>query len=665
MFKKVLIANRGEIALRVMQACRELGVKTVAVYSTADRDSLHALYADEAVCIGPPPSSESYLKLSSLIPAAEITGADAVHPGYGFLAENAHFAEVLGECSIGWIGPRPETIRLMGDKAAARRTAINAKVPTLQGSEGALPDARTAEKVAGKVGYPVILKAAAGGGGRGMRVVHRQEELAGQLATAREEAEKAFGDGSVYLEKYLTRPRHIEFQVFGDSHGNVIHLGERECSIQRRHQKLLEESPSPALDEDLRLRMGTAAVRLCQEVGYQNAGTIEFLLDEDGKFYFMEMNTRIQVEHPVTEMVSGVDLVRLQIEVAAGAKLTVASGAAGPRPRHRVPDQRRGPGALPPLPGPDHHLPCPRGPRRAPRHPRLRGLRHPAVLRLAGRQADRPRQGPARGHRPHGPGARVLRDRRNQDQHPTAPGDSPGPGVPRRRPLDPLHGAVPRGAHGPARAAGRRGARGRMSPLYAILDVAALGDRSPARAAALLARSGVGSIQLRAKALPDRRLHALALECRRAVEGTGAALWIDDRPDVAAAVEADGVHLGQHDLPPGAARTVVGPGCRIGLSTHDADELAAAAADPEVDLVAVGPVFPTRSKAAPDPVVGLDFVRRARAATTKPLVAIGGIDAGNLARVLAAGADAVAVLSALCRGDLEENLGRLLEATRS
>jgi len=326
MFKKVLIANRGEIALRVMQACRELGVRTVAVYSTADRDSLHALYADEAVCIGPPPSSESYLKLSSLIPAAEITGADAVHPGYGFLAENAHFAEVLGECSIGWIGPRPETIRLMGDKAAARRTALKAKVPVLPGSEDPLPDARTAEKLAGKVGYPIILKAAAGGGGRGMRVVRRKEELAGQLATAREEAEKAFGDGSIYLEKYLTRPRHIEFQVFGDSHGNVIHLGERECSIQRRHQKLLEESPSPALDDELRRRMGESAVRLCQEVGYQNAGTIEFLLDEDGKFYFMEMNTRIQVEHPVTEMVSGVDLVRLQIEVAAGARLTIPSG---------------------------------------------------------------------------------------------------------------------------------------------------------------------------------------------------------------------------------------------------------------------------------------------------------------------------------------------------
>jgi len=326
MFKKVLIANRGEIALRVIHACRELGIRTVAVYSEADRDSLHVLYADEAVCIGPPASGESYLKLSRIIPAAEITGADAVHPGYGFLAENAHFAEVLGECNITWIGPRPETIRLMGDKAAARRTALRANVPVLPGSEEALPDADAAEERAAEIGYPVILKAAAGGGGRGMRIVERPEEIAGQFSTAREEASKAFGDGSIYLEKYLTRPRHIEFQIFGDSQGKVIHLGERECSIQRRHQKLIEESPSPALTPELRQRMGDAAVRLAEEVGYQNAGTIEFLLDEDGGFYFMEMNTRIQVEHPVTELVMGVDLVRMQLEIAAGAPLAVPNG---------------------------------------------------------------------------------------------------------------------------------------------------------------------------------------------------------------------------------------------------------------------------------------------------------------------------------------------------
>jgi acetyl-CoA carboxylase biotin carboxylase subunit len=326
MWKKILIANRGEIALRIIQACRELGIQTVAVYSTADRDSLHVTYANEDVCIGPPPSSASYLNISSIISAAEITGADAVHPGYGFLAESAHFAEVLGECRLGWIGPRPEVIRLMGDKARARQTATAAGVPVLPGSSEALADVAEAARLAAEIGYPVILKAAAGGGGRGMRIVHAEAELSAQLATAREEAERAFGDGSIYLEKYLVEPRHIEFQVFGDLHGTAIHLGERECSIQRRHQKLVEESPSPALTPKLRDEMGAAAVRLCEAVGYENAGTIEFLLDADGSFYFMEMNTRIQVEHPVTEMVTGVDLVKLQIEVAAGERLTLSNG---------------------------------------------------------------------------------------------------------------------------------------------------------------------------------------------------------------------------------------------------------------------------------------------------------------------------------------------------
>jgi acetyl-CoA carboxylase biotin carboxylase subunit len=323
MFKKILIANRGEIALRIIHACRELEIATVAVHSTADRDSLHVTYADEDVCIGPPASSASYLNVQSLIAAAEITGAEAVHPGYGFLAENAHFAEVLGECKIGWIGPRPETIRLMGDKAKARQTAVEAGVPVVPGSREPVTSAEEALKVAEGVGYPVILKAAAGGGGRGMRIVHEPEEMAAQLGTAREEAERAFGDGSVYLERYLVQPRHIELQIFGDRQGRVIHLGERECSIQRRHQKLLEESPSPALTEELRSEMGAAAVRLAETVGYENAGTIEFLLDQDGSFYFMEMNTRIQVEHPVTEMVTGLDLVKQQIRVAAGEPMDI------------------------------------------------------------------------------------------------------------------------------------------------------------------------------------------------------------------------------------------------------------------------------------------------------------------------------------------------------
>ncbi|HEX9942894.1 MAG TPA: acetyl-CoA carboxylase biotin carboxylase subunit [Thermoanaerobaculia bacterium] len=359
MFKKILIANRGEIALRIIQACKELGIQTVAVYSTADRDSLHVTYADEDVCIGPPPSKASYLNISSILSAAEITGADAIHPGYGFLAENAHFAEVLAECKMAWIGPRPEVIRLMGDKAKARQTAQAAGVPVLPGSREPLEDAEQAARLAAEVGYPVILKAAAGGGGRGMRIVHAEGDLAGQFSTAREEAEKAFGDGSVYLEKYLMEPRHIEFQVFGDHHGTVIHLGERECSIQRRHQKLIEESPSPALTPELRAEMGEAAVRLCEAVGYENAGTIEFLLDSDGRFYFMEMNTRIQVEHPVTEMVTGIDLVKLQVQVAAGERLQIPSGL---KPRGHAIECRvnaENPDTFAPSPGPlkTFHLP--------------------------------------------------------------------------------------------------------------------------------------------------------------------------------------------------------------------------------------------------------------------------------------------------------------------
>ncbi len=326
MFKKILIANRGEIALRIIHACRELGIETVAVHSTADAESLHVTYADEAICIGPPASVDSYLNISAIVSAAEITGAEAIHPGYGFLAENAHFAEVLAECNLAWIGPDAQTIRLMGDKAAARNTAREAGVPVLPGSKRSIASAHDAAELAGRVGYPVILKAAAGGGGRGMRIVTDSEALEAQLATAREEASKAFGDGTLYLEKYLVEPRHVEFQVVGDQHGDVMHLGERECSIQRRHQKLVEESPSPALTPELRDEMGTAAVRLAEHVGYHNAGTVEFLLDRDGSFYFMEMNTRIQVEHPVTEMVTGVDLIKLQLEVASGGRLDVPAG---------------------------------------------------------------------------------------------------------------------------------------------------------------------------------------------------------------------------------------------------------------------------------------------------------------------------------------------------
>ena len=326
MFRKVLIANRGEIALRVIRACRELGIRTVAVYSEADRESLHVRFADEDVCIGPAPAKDSYLNIPRIIAAAEITGADAIHPGYGFLAENAEFAEICEQSGITFIGPGAEQIRLMGDKAVARRTMASVGVPTVPGSDGAITDPDEALRIAEVIGFPVLIKAAAGGGGKGMRVAQEPETFIKHFNAARREAEAAFGDPSVYLEKFLVRPRHIEFQVLGDKHGRVVHLGERECSIQRRHQKLVEEAPSVAMTPELRKKMGEAAVRGARAIGYQSAGTIEFLLDEDGNFYFMEMNTRIQVEHPVTELVTGVDLLKEQIRVAAGEPLLLPEG---------------------------------------------------------------------------------------------------------------------------------------------------------------------------------------------------------------------------------------------------------------------------------------------------------------------------------------------------
>jgi len=322
MFEKILIANRGEIALRIILACKEMGIKTVAVHSEADRDALHVRYADDDVCIGPAMSRQSYLNISSIVAAAEITGADAIHPGYGFLAENDHFAEIVQECQLTFIGPSPEAIRLMGDKARARETVKSAGVPILPGSDGPLKSIEETTAVAAKIGFPIILKASAGGGGRGMRICWKESELAMAFDTARNEAERAFGVADIYLEKYLENPRHVEIQVFGDEQGRIVHLGERECSIQRRHQKLIEEAPSPAVSEELRQRMGEAAVKVARAVSYTNAGTIEFLLDGE-EFYFMEMNTRIQVEHPVTEMVTGTDLVKEQIRVAAGEPLSI------------------------------------------------------------------------------------------------------------------------------------------------------------------------------------------------------------------------------------------------------------------------------------------------------------------------------------------------------
>jgi acetyl-CoA carboxylase, biotin carboxylase subunit len=321
MFRKILIANRGEIALRVICACKELGIKTVAVYSEADRNSLHVRFADEAVCIGPPRSSESYLNIPHVISAAEITNVDAIHPGYGFLSENANFAEVCQASHIEFIGPSPDILRLMGEKEQARREMSAAGLPIVPGSDGILADEAAALSEAQRIGYPVIIKASAGGGGRGMRVVRSKEELPSHFGTARAEAQQAFGVPDVYLERFIERPRHIEFQVMGDRHGRVMHLGERECSIQRRHQKLIEESPSPAMDSERREELGGRVVRALERIGYAGAGTVEFLMDEDGSFYFIEMNARIQVEHPVTEMVTNVDLIKSQVRVANGEHL--------------------------------------------------------------------------------------------------------------------------------------------------------------------------------------------------------------------------------------------------------------------------------------------------------------------------------------------------------
>jgi acetyl-CoA carboxylase biotin carboxylase subunit len=321
-FKKVLIANRGEIALRVIRVCKQLGIKTVAVYSKADRDSLHVRFADEAVCIGPPPSKESYLKIPRIIAAAEVTNAEAIHPGYGFLAENASFAEICTTSGMKFIGPNAEMIRTMGDKALAKETMKKAGVPVIPGSDGVVKSVGEAIEIAKAIEYPVIIKAVAGGGGRGMRVVREEAELENAFKTAQHEADQAFNNPDVYIEKFVEQPRHIEIQVFGDQHGHATHFGERDCSVQRRHQKLVEESPSPIVDEPLRKRMGEAAIKGCKAVGYEGAGTIEFLVDKNRNFYFMEMNTRIQVEHPVTEQVTGHDLIKLQLQVAAGEKLS-------------------------------------------------------------------------------------------------------------------------------------------------------------------------------------------------------------------------------------------------------------------------------------------------------------------------------------------------------
>ena len=433
MFDKILIANRGEIALRVLRACKELGIATVAVHSTADADAMHVRLADESVCIGPPPSKDSYLNIPALLAACEITGADAVHPGYGFLSENARFAEILAEHNLHFIGPKAEHIRLMGDKIEAKKTAKRLGIPVVPGSDGAVGAEDDAMAIAEDIGFPVLVKAASGGGGRGMKVAQTAEDLLLALSTASNEAKSAFGDASVYLEKYLQKPRHIEIQILGDGRGGAIHLGERDCSLQRRHQKVWEEGPSPVLAAAARAKIGATCAKAMQDMKYLGVGTIEFLF-EDGEFYFIEMNTRIQVEHPVTEMITDIDLVLEQIRIAAGGDLPATQAEIqiiGHAIECRI--NAENPADLPPVTGQDHAIPSAGRPRRADRFRRLSGLRHPALLRLAGRQADRPWQDPGRVPDAAAPRARRNGGRGHRDHAAAVPGAGAGARHYRRR----------------------------------------------------------------------------------------------------------------------------------------------------------------------------------------------------------------------------------------
>ena len=438
MFRKVLVANRGEIALRVIRACKELGVKTVAVYSTADVDSMHVQLADEAICIGPAPSSESYLKIDRIISAAEIADVDAIHPGYGFLSENAQFADICESCKIKFIGPSADVIRMMGDKNTARDTAKRAKIPVTPGSDGIVKDEKEAKLVAAELGYPVMIKATAGGGGKGMRLAFNEAALESSFHNARSEALKAFGNGDVYIEKLILNPHHIEFQIVGDSHGNVVHLGERDCSLQRRNQKIIEETPVlPAADEQEAAQedgRGLGAPRQGDRLRELPAPSSSSSTTTNN-FYFMEMNTRIQVEHPITEEVFGCDLIKEQIRIAAGQADQRPRPEGDPaRARHRVPHQRRGSlQRLPPQPGQDQPVLRLRRPRRARRHPHLLGLHRPAVLRLDDRQAHRHRCDAGDLHRPHPARAQRIPRRGYQDDDPFPGCDPEELRLPQRR----------------------------------------------------------------------------------------------------------------------------------------------------------------------------------------------------------------------------------------
>ena len=405
LFKKILVANRGEIAVRVMRACREMGIRSVAVYSEVDRKALHVRYADEALAIGPAPAIDSYLRIDRIMDAARRSGAEAIHPGYGFLAENPDFARACRDAGIAFIGPTPEAMELMGSKTAARHLVMNAGLPVIPGTETNLESFEEVVRVAREIGFPVMLKASAGGGGKGLRMVATEDELESAWRNARSEAQNAFGDPSVYLEKRIERPRHVEIQLLGDTHGNLIYLGERECSLQRRHQKVLEECPSPMLDPELRRRMGETAVRIGKLAGYTNAGTAEFLMDQDRNFYFLEMNARLQVEHPVTEMVVGIDLVKEQIHVAAGDRLAwrqedVQLRGAAIEARIYAEDPARG---FFPSPGLITRLAIPSGSRRSQRQRRLPGLAGAAGIRSAAGQAGGLGNRPPAGRGPHAP----------------------------------------------------------------------------------------------------------------------------------------------------------------------------------------------------------------------------------------------------------------------
>ncbi len=443
MFDKILIANRGEIALRVLRACKELGISTVAVHSTADADAMHVRLADESVCIGPPPSKDSYLNIPSLLAACEITGADAVHPGYGFLSENARFAEILAEHNLHFIGPKAEHIRLMGDKIEAKKTAKKLGIPVVPGSDGAVGPEDDALAIGKAIGFPVLVKAAAGGGGRGMKVAHTADELLMALSTASNEAKSAFGDASVYLEKYLQKPRHIEIQVLGDGRGGAIHLGERDCSLQRRHQKVWEEGPSPVLAAAARAKIGATCAKAMQDMKYLGVGTIEFLY-EDGEFYFIEMNTRIQVEHPVTESITDIDLVLEQIRIAAGGDLPARQdeiAIIGHAIECRI--NAENPQTFRPSPGKITQFHPPGGLGVRIDFGRVSGLCDPALLRQPRRQADRPRQDPRR--MPDAAAPRPGRDggRRHRDHAAVVPRPGPGARHYRRRLPYPLARAVP------------------------------------------------------------------------------------------------------------------------------------------------------------------------------------------------------------------------------